>query len=144
MALVALRSSALPSQSLVFYGQPWQSYRIESRNPSLADSSWSLYRRVPLTGPLQTVSARAPKDLVLRVRAFVADPSEVDLGLSAPAMVAPVLFGVPGRTYRLETTIALGAGGWQEGVTVTLTNSFFIFPSAAATNNARFYQGRQL
>jgi hypothetical protein len=133
-----------PSQSLVLYGQPWQSYHIESRDPSVADSPWSLYRRVPLTEPLQTVSARAPKDLALRVHAFIADPPEVDIRLSAPSTVAPVLFGVPGRTYLLETRTALGPGGWQDGSTVTLTNSFFILPSAAATNTARFYQSRQL
>ena len=132
-----------PSQSLVLYGQPWRSYRIESRSPSVADSPWSLYRRVPLTGPLQMVSARPPKDLVLRVRVFVADPPEVDVRHTVPGFAEAVLFGVPGRTYRLETTTALGTGGWQHGPTVTLTNSFSIFPTGT-TNDARFYQGRQL
>lgn len=133
-----------PSQSLVLYGQPWQSYRIESRNPSVANSPWSLYRRLPMTEPFQIVSARAPKDLVLRVRTFVADPPEVDIRETESDTVQPILFGVPGRTYRLETTADLGADGWQEVSTATLTNSFFIHPGNAATNTARFYRGRQL
>jgi len=133
-----------PSQSLVLYGQPWQSYRVESRNPSVTDSPWSLYKRVPLTEPLQIVSARPPKNLALRVRAFVADPPEVDIRLSAPATVEPVIYGVTGRTYRLETTTSLNTGGWQNGPSWTMTNSFFIFPSAGTTNDARFYRARQL
>ena len=89
------------------------------------------------------VSALPPKNLVLRVRVFVADPPEVDIRRTAPGFAEAVLFGVPGHTYRLETTTALGIGGWQNGPTVTLTHSFFIFPTGT-TNDARFYQGRQL
>lgn len=133
-----------PSESLVLYGQPWQSYRIESRDPSVAGTPWSLYRRMPLTSPLEIVSARPPKGLALRVRTFVADPSEVDIRIPAPGMTETVIFGVPGRTYRLETTTSLSIGIWENGPTRTMTNSFFIFPSAGTTNDARFYRARQL
>jgi hypothetical protein len=134
-----------PSQSLVLYGQPWQSYRIESRDPSLAGSPWRLYRRVPLTSPLEIIGSRPPQDLALRVHAFVADPPEVDVRLTAPDTIEPVIFGVPGRTYRLETTTSLREPiGWENGPTWTMTNSFFIVPSAATTNDARFHRARQL
>jgi len=54
-----LPSFLAPSQALVLYGRPWQSYRVESRNP--ADGSpWSLYARVPLTSPLQILGPRPP------------------------------------------------------------------------------------
>lgn len=56
-----------------------------------------------------------------------------------------LLYGVPGRTYRLEPTTALPPPvDWQNGPTVTLTNSFFTFPGSAITNTARFYRVRQL
>lgn len=134
-----------PSQSLVLYGQPWRAYRIESRNPFEAGSPWLLYLRVPLTEPLQILGPRPPVDLVLRVRAFTADPPEVDIRRASPGQVELILFGVPGRTYRLESTTSLDTPvGWQNGPATTMTNSFFIFPSAGTTNNARFYRARQL
>jgi len=134
-----------PSQSLVLYGQPWQSYRIESRDPSVAGSPWRLYRRVPLTSPLEIVSSRPPQNLALRVQAFVADPPEVDVRLTSPDTIEPVIFGVPGRTYRLETTTSLEQPiAWENGPTRTMTNSFFILPGVNTTNDARFFRARQL
>lgn len=134
-----------PSQSLVLYGQPWRSYRIESRNPLDAGSPWQLYKRVPLTEALQLIGTRPPKDLALRVHAFIADPPEVDLRLPAASVAENILFGVPDQSYRLESTTSLNTPiDWEHGPTVTLTNSFFIFPSASTTNNARFYRARKL
>lgn len=134
-----------PSQSLVLYGQPWQSYRIESRDLSEAGSPWRLYQRVPLTAALELIGPRPPLDQALRVHAFIADPPEVELRSPAPGVTENILFGVPDRTYRLESTVDLGGSiSWENGPTTTLTNSFFIFPSAAATNAARFFRARGL
>jgi hypothetical protein len=134
-----------PSQSLVLYGQPSKSYRIESHDPLEAGSPWSLYRRVPLTEPLQIVGVRPPKDLVLRVHAFVADPPEVDIRSLPEGKLHLVLFGVPERSYQIETKTDLQATvAWQDGPTTAMTNSFFIYPETAATNNARLFRARQL
>jgi hypothetical protein len=132
-----------PSQSLVLYGQPWRGYRIEARDPSVPGSSWSLYKRVPLTEALELIGPRPPKDVVLRVHAFIADPPEVDIRFAEPGFAETVLYGVPDRAYRLETTTSLNTG-WENGPTRTMTNSFFIFPGAATTNDARFFRARQL
>jgi hypothetical protein len=134
-----------PSQSLVLYGQPWQSYRIESRDPSVAGSPWLLYQRVPLTEPLELIGSRPPKDLALRVYAFVADPPEVDIRVPDAGQNQVILFGTLERTYHLESTTSLSTPiTWESGPTTTLTNSFFILPSASTTNNARFYRAREL
>jgi hypothetical protein len=94
---------------------------------------------------LQIVSSRPPKNLALRVHAFVADPPEVDVRLTAPDTIEPVIFGVPGRTYRLETTTSLEQPiAWENGPATTFTNSFSIFTGGTATNSARFFRARQL
>jgi hypothetical protein len=132
------------SPSPVLYGQPWRSYRIESRNPLEAGSPWQLYLRVPLTTPFEGIGPRPSTHLALRVMVFVADPPEVDLR-RGEGLVQNILFGVPGRTYRLESATSLSALiASEDGPTTTLTNSFFIYPSAGATNGARFYRARQL
>jgi len=133
------------SQSLVLYGQPWRSYRIESRDLLDAGSPWHLYKRIALTEALQLIGTRPPVDLVLRVYAFIANPPELDMQVPNAGLNQVILFGVPEQTYRLESTASLDTSiNWENGPTTTLTNSFLIFPSAGTTNTARFYRARQL
>lgn len=133
------------ARELVLYGQPWRSYRIEARNPAEAGSPWRSYLpRVALTDSLLSLGARPPRDLILRVYSFIADPPEVDLRRGASGTLETILFGKPESHYRLESTVNPGSGGWQEVLTTTLTNSFHILPAVRATNTARFYRGLEL
>lgn len=76
---------------------------------------------------------------------FVADPSEVAIRRKEARTTEIILYGTPTRTYRLETTTSLNEPiDRQNGPTRTMTNSFFIVPSTATTNDARFHRARQL
>lgn len=130
-----------PSSSLVLYGRPWQSYRVEWRDSSLSDSPWLLYGRVALTDVLMDLGRRPSRDLALRVYPFVADPPEVDIRRKGADSVEAILFGAPGSSYRLETRIALDpSNDWDTHATTTLTNSFAIFPFATAGHDSRFFR----
>jgi hypothetical protein len=101
---------------------------------------------VPLTNPFEIVGMRRPRNVTLRVSAFIANPPEVDIRIPAEGMPEVILFGVPEHSYRLETRTALGtAEPWQNGPSVTMTNSFFIHPVATTDDDAmRFFRAREL
>jgi hypothetical protein len=106
---------------------------------------WQLYKRVALTETLKLIGARPPTDLVLRVYAFIANPPELDVQVPDAGLNQVILFGVPEQTYRLESTTSIANPIiWENGPTKTMTNSFFIFPSAGITNDVRFYRARKL
>jgi hypothetical protein len=139
-----LPSVVVPSAALTLYGRAWHSYRIEYRDARMAHSSWRVYQRLPLTNVFQMVAASVPPNLTFRVIEFVAAPAILDLRRVTSQSLEMVFYGLPGKTYRLLSTASLVPPiPWQPGETVTMTNSFRLFPSQPATETARFYSAKE-
>ena len=136
---------ANPGSDLVLYAHVWKAYLIEARDARDPNSPWTLYRRVAMTNAIQTVGSLPPPDLSFRVTELIADTPALDIQKLSGQQTRVILFGVTGQNYRLETRQTLNpATPWQSVTTVTLTNSFRIFPASPSVEPTRFYQARKL
>lgn len=135
-----------PTPAMVLHALPWYSYWVEQRDTRWPDSPWQFMARVPMTTTFQTFAPAPPPNTAFRVREFVADPPILDLGQAGNAQTQLILYGATNKTYAVQSTNALSEtpGDWPLLETVNMTNSFRIFPPAAATEEKQFFRAREL
>jgi len=133
--------SAGPSLSL--YGRAGHSYWIDVRDTREAGSPWQLYRRVPQTNDIQVIGGPPLPWQAFRVSEFVADPPIVDISPTDLHAAQLVLYGTPGRTFRVQSTDSIDVlpADWEIWATVAdMTNSFRILPTFLTTEEKGFYR----
>lgn len=142
--LEALRSPD-ESRTLALYGRPNASYAIEYANALSSSNLWTFWTRVPMTdlsAMLQPTQPIAPS-VFYRAYEFTADPPILEALLQINRTGSVLLYGVPGRKYRLEQTAGLGPTPvWTPGPQLNLSNSFSIIHGLSVTNNS-FFRARQ-
>ena len=128
------------TRTLVLYGKPGASYAVEYKT-NLVAGGWQAWARVPLVNSFTTLGAApagAP-NIFYRAYEFVAAPPILEALLETNRTGSVLLYGVAGRTYRLEQTYALGPTPlWMPGPQLNLTNSFAFVRGLVVTNNAFF------
>jgi hypothetical protein len=129
----------LAATNLVLYGNPWRSYRVESRN--LPDDDWSFYRRVALTNQFQVVGRAPSPGGRFRVEEFIADPAAFELSVISGMGVQPVLYGPIGQSLEVQRTdISREPAVWELVGTISMTNSFRILSLEPFTIPQRYFR----
>lgn len=129
------------SRTLLLYGKPGASYAVEYKTNIFGAGGWLLLGRVPMTGSFSTLQPAQPglQNLFYRAYEFTADPPILDALLQTDHTGSVLLYGVPGRNYRLEQTASLGPTPvWTPGSQLNLTNSFSFVHGLSVTNNIFF------
>jgi hypothetical protein len=135
----------LDGTNLVLHGNAWHSYWVERRDTASPTNGWMFLRRVPLTNEFQLMAPRAVANTAFRAWEFVAAPFFLDLTILPNAGVVPVLYGPTNHTFDLQTTTNLSPILlWEPFATVSLTNTFRIFPLEPLTTPRRFYEVNEL
>jgi hypothetical protein len=129
------------SRTLVLYGKPGASYAVEYKTNLFGAGGWQSWARVPLMNSFTTLRAApagAPS-IYYRAFEFVASPPILEALLETNRAGSVLLYGVAGRTYRLEQTTALRPSPlWTPGPQLNLTNSFAYIRGLTVTNNIFF------
>lgn len=129
------------TRTLLLYGKPGASYAVEYKTDLSSPGGWRSWARVPLMDSFTTLRAAQPGAPIIFYRAyeFVAAPPILEALLETNRTGSVLLYGVPGRTYRLEQTANLGpAPVWTPGPQLNLTNSFSFVRGLIVTNNIFF------
>jgi hypothetical protein len=129
------------TRTLLLYGKPGASYAVEYKTNLFPAGGWLSWARVPLVNSFTTVGAAqtgAP-NIFYRAYEFVAAPPILEALRETNRTGSVLLYGVPGRTYRLEQTANLGPSPvWAPGPQLALTNSFSFARGLTVTNNVFF------
>lgn len=115
-------------RNLVLYGNPGQSYQIQSTT-DLASRSWTNFLTVPMTDVEYMIPNLAPTPNALYFRAYVlnADPPQIQARLLG-ANQSILTYGLLGANYSLQTSSNIsGVVVWRPLLNYTLTNSFQFF-----------------
>ncbi len=135
----------LAGTNLVLRGNAWRSYWVEQRDTTSPANEWMFLRRVPLTNEFQIIAPRALANREFRAGEFVADPFLLDLTVLPNTGVVPVLYGPTNHTFDVQATTNLSPPVlWEPFATVSLTNTFRIFPLEPLTTPRRFYKVNEL
>lgn len=130
------------SSQTTLYGKPWRSYWIERRYMSPVSTDWMFTARVPLTNSFQPFTMYTPTNVVYRVWEFVADQPIVDpMPYREQNKFGVVLYGQPAKSYQLQSTRDFNPP-WALESTVTMTNSFRIFPPTVMADRTKFYRAK--
>ena len=114
---------------LVLRAQPWRSYLVEMRPADGSNGPWKYVAKVPVTNSFQLVGKMPPGNLEFRAQEFIANPSLLDLGNVTNRAARLVLYGTPGKNYRIFTAATLNPPvNWQPGPAIAMTNSFRLLP----------------
>jgi hypothetical protein len=129
------------NRNLVLYGNPGQSYQIQSETNLAKSGGWSDYLRVPMTNLLEVIPDMAPDKASLFFRAyeFTTTTPIVDEAFSSSGQELLVLYGTPGQAYEFDYTTALGQS-WRLLELVPLTNSFAFVTGFGDMNQTEFYR----
>ena len=129
------------SRSFLLYGKPGASYAVEYKTNLFGAGGWQLLGRVPMTdsfSPLAGPPSGLPS-LFYRAYEFTADLPILEALRPTNHTGSVLLYGVPGRTYRLEQTANFGPTPvWTSGPQLNLTNSFSIVHGLSVTTNIFF------
>jgi len=132
------------TEDLVLHGRTGRAYRVEVRDSTGVGGRWQLHRRVPLTNSFQVIDVIPATNLDFRLTELFANPAELELHWSDPLSTQLIIFGLTGKTYRIESTSDLRDGEpWESGIAITLTNSFRILPIAPGSQSMRFFKARE-
>jgi len=135
---------AAARQFVVLHGQPWRSYVVEARATDGPDTSWKFWGRVPLTNSFQIIGWMPAGKVEFRAQEFISNPSFIDLINVTNRTGKLVLYGVPGKTYRIETTSnPLPSAIWQPGTGINMTNSFRLLPLDITSPPMLFFRARE-
>jgi len=129
------------TRTLLLYGRPGASYAVEYKTNLFTAGGWQSWTRVPLVNSFSTVGVpqTGPSSIFYRAYEFVAAPPILEALLETNRTGSVLLYGVAGRTYRLEQTASLGPSPvWIPGPQVNLTNSFSFVRGLTATTNVFF------
>jgi len=138
--LEALRSPD-ESRTLTLYGRPTASYAIEYANALSSSNPWTFWMRLPMTDLSATLQPTQPiaPSVFYRAYEFTADPPILEALLQSNRTGSVLLYGVPGRNYRLEQAASMGPSpAWASGPQLSLTNSFSIVRGLSVTTNVFF------
>jgi hypothetical protein len=137
-------SFAMPSSCVALHARPWRSYLVEYRPVGATNASWQFYQRVPMTTWVQVVGVMPPGNCEFRAMEFVADPPVFDMAVLTNRTVQLILFGAPGKSYRLQTSPQImPPATWQPGPAVTMTNSFRLIPWQSGPESALFFRAHE-
>ena len=129
------------ARTLLLYGKPGASYAVEYKTNLFTAGGWQSWARVPLMNSFSTVGAvqTGASSIFYRVYEFVAASPILEALRETNRTGSVLLYGVPGRTYRLEQTANLGPSPvWTPGPQLNLTNSFSFARGLIVTNNIFF------
>lgn len=129
------------SRTLMLYARPNATYAIEYANALSSSNPWTFWTRVPMTGLSATLQPTQPiqPSVFYRAYEFTADLPILEALLQTDHTGSVLLYGVPGRNYRLEQTASLGPTPvWTPGPQLNLTNSFSFVHGLSVTNNIFF------
>lgn len=131
----------LAGTNLVLHGNAWRSYWVEQRDATSSSNVWEFLRRVPLTNGFQVIAPRATANLEFRGWEFVANPPYLDLTVQPNTGLLPVLYAPANVPLEiLAATNLVPPVSWENYATVTLTNTFRIFPPEPVTTPQRFFR----
>jgi hypothetical protein len=128
-------------RDLVLYGNPGQSYQIQSETNLAPPVGWLDFLRVPMTNLSQVIPNLDPTPVAVFFRAYVlnADPPIIQASLSGTNF-SLLAFGLAGTNYTLQTSSDLSATlAWRPLLSYTLTNSFRSFTNPGPGSPA-FYR----
>ncbi len=135
-----LPETTLDGTNLWLRAVPWRSYVLEVRETSAPENPWVMLDRVPLTTEFEAVGTRARAGLEFRAAEFVADPFALELTPVAGDGVAVVLYAPMGGDFEFMAKTDLSpSGAWETLQTVTMTNTFRIFPNEPIGTPFRFF-----
>jgi hypothetical protein len=136
--------AANSKRKLTLYGIPGASYELDYAT-NLLSPNWQFGWRQPLTN-LSTVfdvNDFLPQ-VFYRAVEFSANPPILELNSSAPSNVVLLLYGQSGTNYSIMTgTNLANTADWSPLVGFTLTNSFQLISTGAATNQMQFFRAKK-
>ncbi len=142
--LEALRSPD-GARTLMLFARTNAAYAIEYGTALSGANPWTAWVRLPMTNLSATLQPTQPISPSVFYRAYElrADPPILEALLQPDHTGSVLLYGVPGRNYRLEQTASLGPTSvWTSGLQFNLTNSFTFVHGLSVTTNV-FFRARQ-
>jgi hypothetical protein len=131
----------LGGTNLVLHGHAWHSYWTEIRDTTSPANPWQFFQRVPLTNDFQIIAPRAAANREFRGWEFVADPELFDLDVRPGIGIVPILYAPTNQSFAVTTATNLNPPVlWDAYDTVTMTNTFRIFPAESFGTPQKYFR----
>lgn len=114
------------SSQEVLLGQPDEAARVEIRPVGAPDAPWQNFGRVALRTNQIALYRKfnVPPGSELRVSPLRADPPEVDTSHGPDGGVRLTVFGLPGKSYRVDASAEAAPAVWGKAGDLALTHPF--------------------